>query len=681
MKKNISINISGMIFYIEEDCYAQLKEYLASIHEYFSSYEDSREIIEDIEVRVAEIFCESLPKDKRVITQAEVEMLMTTLGSINDFQDAEENPAYQTTFEDYDEEEEEYEKEPAFEIPTEDDFFEGGNIAIQTQSSYYQNKETEAAFADEQMYREPSPDYEPVMLNSEYEHSEKASRRVYRDTKRKILGGVASGLSHYLGLDPIWIRILLVLCLTGFFFIPEAPATTIILYLIFWFIVPGSDKLEENPNLRKLFRDTEHNVIAGVSSGLATYLGISELLIRVLFILATVFFGTGIFIYAILWMIVPEANTITEKMQMRGQAVNLNNIRASVKTYQSEEYERGSFHRAILFPFYVVSFLMTKTASFLRPFVGFTAEFIRIVGGLMLVLVSAAFTAALIGLLIAVLGWGWENIIHLDDAPILLLKNGPHAQGNWYILNGYFTLQIPTFFLGLFGVMMLSRRIIWNHKFGWSIAGLWFISLIGTGVTAGMIAQEFNAPQLGKNLADLKDFEQIEISGVIEVTIEQGDSFKVNTYGEGDERDFKIKQKDEILYISSNKTSSSYRNTKLKITLPILKRLTLSGASSANIHLQKQDELELEISGTSQVWLQGIIDKLKADISGASSLDAGKLVGNDAQLELNGVGQATVNIKNHIEAELSDASQLRYKGKPKKLDIETSESSSVKSIY
>jgi hypothetical protein len=48
MKKNISINISGIIFHIEEDGYDVLKKYLDSITKYFSSFEDSVEIMDDI---------------------------------------------------------------------------------------------------------------------------------------------------------------------------------------------------------------------------------------------------------------------------------------------------------------------------------------------------------------------------------------------------------------------------------------------------------------------------------------------------------------------------------------------------------------------------------------------------------------------------------------------------------
>lgn len=91
MKKNISINISGIIFHIEEDGFDRLKEYLDSINKYFSTFEDSSEIIADIESRIAEIFLEKLKEDKQVITNDDVSALMATMGSIQDFQAIEDD--------------------------------------------------------------------------------------------------------------------------------------------------------------------------------------------------------------------------------------------------------------------------------------------------------------------------------------------------------------------------------------------------------------------------------------------------------------------------------------------------------------------------------------------------------------------------------------------------------------
>src|SRR6188768_628763 len=90
MKKNISINISGIIFHIEEDGYETLRKYLDTVNLYFSSFEDSSEILADIESRIAEIFLSKLNEGKQVITGEDVNGLIATMGSVNDFKAAEE---------------------------------------------------------------------------------------------------------------------------------------------------------------------------------------------------------------------------------------------------------------------------------------------------------------------------------------------------------------------------------------------------------------------------------------------------------------------------------------------------------------------------------------------------------------------------------------------------------------
>ena len=95
MKKNISINISGIIFHIEEDGYETLRNYLDSINRYFSTYDDSKEIISDIENRIAEIFLSKLTNGKQVINAEDVDSLIATMGSIQDFEAIEEPEGHQ----------------------------------------------------------------------------------------------------------------------------------------------------------------------------------------------------------------------------------------------------------------------------------------------------------------------------------------------------------------------------------------------------------------------------------------------------------------------------------------------------------------------------------------------------------------------------------------------------------
>ena len=87
MKKTISININGVIFHIEEDGYDKLKNYLNSIQSYFSSFADSKEIFSDIESRIAERFLQKLKNEnKQVISLEDVEELIGAMGTVADFE-------------------------------------------------------------------------------------------------------------------------------------------------------------------------------------------------------------------------------------------------------------------------------------------------------------------------------------------------------------------------------------------------------------------------------------------------------------------------------------------------------------------------------------------------------------------------------------------------------------------
>ena len=93
---------------------------------------------------------------------------------------------------------------------------------------------------------------------------------------------------------------------------------------------------------RRLYRDPDDRVIGGVSSGLAAYLGIDPVIVRILFV---VFFlvAFGLLVYIILWIVVPEARTTAQKLEMHGNPVNVDNIGKFVK----DEFEsvKKSFRR------------------------------------------------------------------------------------------------------------------------------------------------------------------------------------------------------------------------------------------------------------------------------------------------------------------------------------------------
>jgi len=85
-----------------------------------------------------------------------------------------------------------------------------------------------------------------------------------------------------------------------------------------------------SPGYHRMYRDTDHRVIGGVCSGMAAYWDIELWLVRVIFFVLLLM-GVGILIYLILYIVLPEAKTTAEKIEMKGNPVNIHNIKDSVK--------------------------------------------------------------------------------------------------------------------------------------------------------------------------------------------------------------------------------------------------------------------------------------------------------------------------------------------------------------
>jgi len=85
MKKTITINISGVIFNIEEDAYEILRGYLDRLSRNFTDSEGREEIMGDIEARIAELFQERLGDRKEVVSDQDVQQVMVTMGKPEDF--------------------------------------------------------------------------------------------------------------------------------------------------------------------------------------------------------------------------------------------------------------------------------------------------------------------------------------------------------------------------------------------------------------------------------------------------------------------------------------------------------------------------------------------------------------------------------------------------------------------
>lgn len=94
--------------------------------------------------------------------------------------------------------------------------------------------------------------------------------------------------------------------------------------------------------VKKLYRAPDNRVFGGVAGGIAAYWGISPLLLRICFIIMTLYYGIFLIVYIILWIAVPKAKTAKQKLEMKGENINVSNIERSIKgEYQDIKNSKG----------------------------------------------------------------------------------------------------------------------------------------------------------------------------------------------------------------------------------------------------------------------------------------------------------------------------------------------------
>lgn len=298
MNKVININFQGRILPIEEIAYETLKQYIDSLRSYFANEEGRDEIINDIECRIAELCEDRLKKGTVCIAVGDIDLIITSIGRPADF-----------------------EAQDGFEASS-----------SQSQQSTHQTNDQNTS---NQSY-------------SNFESTDHRSRRLYRDEQNKVLGGVCSGIANYFGIEPLIVRIL------WFFLI----GVNILGYLILWIAVPSTSIKEVGGVRKRLFRDIDNKVIGGVCAGLSKYFGIQVWIVRILFLipfirfvvnfrhmhlwqfwdvpdfpnLLDITFSPGaVFVYIVLWLVLPEAKTSADKLEMVGEKVDLNSIKNTIQ--------------------------------------------------------------------------------------------------------------------------------------------------------------------------------------------------------------------------------------------------------------------------------------------------------------------------------------------------------------
>ena len=166
---------------------------------------------------------------------------------------------------------------------------------------------------------------------------------------------------------------------------------------------------------KRFYRSLDNAMLGGVASGIAAYFGdFDPLWVRLAFALSVFFGGLGVVLYLILWIIVPAARTDTEKMQMRGEPVNLRNIEETVKARVDEVKNRdySGFKKILVLPFRFLGAVIRAAGSVSKNL--FSVVF-RIVGFFL----TVAAALAIAGIVVALVSILFNAHSSYFDFPIL----------------------------------------------------------------------------------------------------------------------------------------------------------------------------------------------------------------------------------------------------------------------
>jgi phage shock protein PspC (stress-responsive transcriptional regulator) len=444
MKQVININFQGRVVPIEVSAFDILKNYTESLNRYFAAEEGKEEIINDIESRIGELFQERIKNGSTCITEDNVNAIIKSMGRPEDFET--EEPAASNNA--------------------------GTTSSNETHSSSIPNYTTAAG-----------------------------NKRLFRDENDKVVGGVCSGLANYFGIDVVIIRIIFVVLLVagGFGFIT---------YLILWIAVPSTATTVIGSTRKKLYRDNDDKYIGGVCSGISNYFGISVWIPRLLFLLPFLSFVTrwshwgnfdfpnfirlgfspgALLVYIILWLVLPEANTTAEKLEMKGEKVDMNSIKNSVM-----EEMKGVQQRAEKFGQEAKNFATDKSKSLGSDVSHVARRSSRSFGDIIVFLfkIFAYFILGCIGFAIVValfaFGVAAVGLFPLKDYVITDGWQNVYAWGTLIFFVATPIIGIITWIIRRLAKIRTNRKLMRG-----SFTALWILGLVCFLLLASSVARDF----------------------------------------------------------------------------------------------------------------------------------------------------------------------------------------------
>ena len=279
---------------------------------------------------------------------------------------------------------------------------------------------------------------------------------------------------------------------------------------------------------KKLFRDTDNSYIGGVSSGLGHYFGIDAIWIRLAWIILFSAAGTGILLYILLWILVPEAKTTAEKLMMTGEPVNISNIEKKIKDgFDTVTESVGNAAKNVSDSVSNAAknvdvkkganSIKSSSKTFFDTLGDIIMFFLKIFAkfiGVILIIIGAS---TLIALFISLFSIGTSSFFNpwwMDYAHVANTTGTPV----WIIfLLVFFLVGIPFFFVFLLGLKILINNLKSIGRVAkFTLLGLWLVSFLTLAVLGIKEATEHSIDEMvvEKNELNIKSGDTLKIAMV-----------------------------------------------------------------------------------------------------------------------------------------------------------------------
>ena len=464
---------------------------------------------------------------------------------------------------------------------------------------------------------------------------------------------------------------------------------------------------------KRFYRDPENKILGGICSGLATYFNIDVTLVRILLVILT-FISTGfpIVVYLVVWLIAPEAVTASQRLEMQGEDVTIENIKAefeNVKNYvESEKFKSDTKtfgQRLVEFFGWIVK------AGVI--FVGAILAFPLVIVLFVLFVVLISLLLGLTGLIPAFMFGSTiippeENsvlliisLLFVVGAPVFMLiygltrsrsKNKSHSR----------TTYLIAIILWIAGIFMFVGTVANSSNNWWSNHSNWNVTVNGVN-WSNRNARAVNDGVFIDKIVEISEFRYLDVSGLFEIEIINSPYQQlVLSACENFMPEITAEVRGEtlvIFYFNHLQTTPRLRNpVRISLSTDVLERITargmadirndsiikienlhldLIGASRVNLNVEVENEIRIESSGASRINLSGKSESIRLNASGASQINTENLKAEHVNVNVSGASSARIYASESLNLNASGASRIIIFGSPAQVNQRSSGGSSV----